>query len=261
MSCADLAPAGVAARHFAGDSIFPSRAAQASLAHPRIAIVVGMKAEGRIANVGRDLTIVGGGSAAQVEDGLSRAMHQAKSQGRPLQGVLSFGVAGGLAAHLRPGDLVLPHAIHAGEEAYPCHKGWVGSLAQRLPKAYSGALLGADAMVGTPDAKRRLHRAHDALAVDMESHGAARFAQSWGLPFAALRAIADPQHRALPPAAMVGMKPDGSADVKAVLAALARSPAQLRGLIQTAFDARAGMAALLGSRRLLGAFFGFEDFV
>ncbi len=55
------------------------------------------------------------------------------------------------------------------------------------------------------------------LAVDMESHGAARFAENWGLPFAALRAIADPQHRALPPAAMVGMKPDGSADIKAVL--------------------------------------------
>ena len=95
----------------------------------------------------------------------------------------------------------------------------------------------------------------------MELHGAARFAENWGLPFAALRAIADPQHRTLPPAAMVGMKPDGSADLKAVLAALARSPRQLRGLIQTAFDARAGMAALLGSRRLLGAFFGFEDFV
>lgn len=250
MSCVDISPHPLALPRA------PSR-----VAHPRIAIVVGMKSEGRIANVSRDLTIVGGGSAAQVEAGLARAMQLAKSEGRPLQGVLSFGVAGGLAAHLRPGDIVLPHAVHAGGDAYPCHQGWVSSLARLLPQAHSGALLGADMPIGTPEAKRHLHRTHDALAVDMESHGAARFARRQGLPFAALRAIADPQHRALPQAAMVGMKPDGSADLKAVLAALARSPAQLRGLIHTAFDARAGMAALLGSRRLLGAFFGFEDFV
>ncbi len=258
MSCVEISQDLIALSRAEQARVAHSRVA---VAHPRIAIVVGLKAEGRIADVGHELTIVGGGSAAQVEAGLTRAMHRAKSQGRPLQGVLSFGIAGGLAAHLRPGDIVLPHAVHAGADAYPCHKGWVRNLERQLPQAHSGALLGADEPVGTTDAKRRLHRTHDALAVDMESHGAARFAFRQGLPFAALRAIADPQHRALPPAAMVGMKLDGSADIKAVLAALARSPAQLRGLIHTAFDARAGMAALLGSRRLLGAFFGFDDLV
>src|SRR5208282_3756542 len=49
------------------------------LNRPRIAIVVGMKAEGRIADAGHDLTIVGGGSAAQVEDGLAQAMDRAHS--------------------------------------------------------------------------------------------------------------------------------------------------------------------------------------
>lgn len=43
--------------------------------NPRIAIVVGMRAEGRIANVGHDLTIIGGGSAAQVEARLTLAMN------------------------------------------------------------------------------------------------------------------------------------------------------------------------------------------
>ncbi len=229
--------------------------------NPRIAIVVGMRAEGRIANVGHDLTIIGGGSAAQVEARLTLAMNQAKAQGRPLQGVVSFGVAGGLASNLRPGDIVLPHAVHAGGDAYPCHRVWVSHLSRHLPGAHSGALVGVDAPVGTAEAKRKLHKKHGALAVDMESHGAARFAKAHSLPFVALRAIADPHHRSLPAAALVGMKADGSADVRAVLKALARSPAQLRGLIQTAFDCRAGMAALLGSRRLLGAHFGFEDLV
>jgi adenosylhomocysteine nucleosidase len=227
---------------------------------PRIAIVVGMKAEGRIADVGDDLTIVSGGSAVQVEAGLKRAMNRSHAQGRPLQGIFSFGVAGGLAAHLRPGDIVLPHRIHIESDAFDCHGEWVSNLARRLPHAHKGALVGWDAPVETPAHKRHLHLTHDALAVDMESHCAARFARAQSLPFAALRAIADPQHRALPPAALVGIKSDGATNVKAVIAALARSPSQLPDLIQTAFDARAGLTALLGSRRLLGAFFGFEDF-
>jgi hopanoid-associated phosphorylase len=226
----------------------------------RIAIVVGMKAESRIADAG-DLTIIGGGSAAQVEAGLSQAMGRAKAEGRPLQGVLSFGIAGGLAAHLKPGDLVLPTSVHTGSQAYVCHPGWSASLSKNLPHAHRGALAGVDVAVGTPEAKRQLHRVRGALAVDMESHVAARLAEAWGLPFAALRAIADPHHRALPPAALVGMKEDGSADVKAVLAALARRPNQLGQLILTAFDAQAGMRALLRSRGQLGAFFGFDDLV
>ena len=228
---------------------------------PRLAIVVGMKSEARIADVGSDLTIIGGGSAAQVEAGLARVHRHARSQGRPLQGVLSFGVAGALAPHLRPGDILLPHAVHAGAKAYSCHAGWTGKLSRKLPRDHVGTLLGVDQPILTPEHKRRLHGDHGALAVDMESHGAARFAASNDLPFAVLRAIADPQRRAIPPAAMAGFKSDGSADIAAVLAALARRPGQLGGLIRTAFDARAGMAALLGSRRLLGAFFGFEDFV
>jgi len=245
----DGAP-GLAARRARGEHL-----------SPRIAIVVGMKSEARIADVGPDLTIIGGGSAAQVEAGLARVHRYAKSQGRPLHGVLSFGVAGALAPHLRPGDVLLPHTVHAGAKAYACHAGWNAKLSGHLPHAHDGALLGVDQPILTPEHKRRLHRDHGALAVDMESHGAARFAVLHGLPFAALRAIADPQRRAIPKAAMAGFKSDGSADVLAVLAALARSPGQLGGLIRTAFDARAGMAALLGSRRRLGSLFGFEDLV
>jgi hopanoid-associated phosphorylase len=226
---------------------------------PRIAIVVGMKSEARIANVGSELTIIGGGSAAQVEAGLLRALRHAKSDGMPLHGVLSFGVAGALAPHLRPGDIVLPPAVHAGAKAYPCHAGWTEKMSRALPKAHIGPLLGVDLPILTPEHKRSLHRDHGAFAVDMESHGAARFAAANGLPFAVLRAIADPQRRAIPPAAVAGFRPDGSADVWAVMAALARSPGQLGGLIRTAFDARAGMAALFGSRRLLGSLFGFDE--
>jgi hypothetical protein len=98
-----------------------------------------------------------------------------------------------------------------------------------------------------------------AVAVDMESHVAARLAAHYGLPFAALRIIADPAERSLPAAALVGMRPDGSTDIAAVLRALGRRPSDLPALIRTALDARAAFAALHRDRRTLCALFGFAD--
>jgi hopanoid-associated phosphorylase len=217
--------------------------------HPRIAIVVGLKAEAKAAAT--PLVFVGGGSAARVEQLLAEA--------GPLDAVLSFGIAGGLAEGFKPGDLVLAEAIVTETETYPADPLWLARLAAKLPNARRGKIVGVDAPVGSPEAKLRLRKQQDAVAVDMESQGAARFAARKNLPFAALRAIADPHDRALPPAALVGMRPDGSPDIAAVLAALARQPSQLPGLIRTAFDARAGMEGLLRGRRLLGDSFGFDD--
>ncbi len=223
---------------------------------PRIAIVVGMKSEARIVGGADGLVVVGGGSAARVEAGLAR-LHQAT----PLHGVLSFGVAGGLAPGLRPGDLVAPSAVLSGSTAFACHRAWTRHLAHSAAKAGQGLLLGVDEPIHAPERKRRLHRQTGAVAVDMESHGAARFAQAQNLPFTVLRAISDPRDRAIPAAALAGFKPDGSADAFAVLAALARSPGQTAALIRTALDARAALAALLGGRRRLGRLFGFDQIV
>jgi hopanoid-associated phosphorylase len=223
---------------------------------PRIAIVVGMKSEARIVGGADSIVVVGGGSAARVEDGLAR-LHQAA----PLHGVLSFGVAGGLAPGLRPGDLVAPAAVLSGSTAFACHQGWTRHVARSASKANHGLLLGVDEPIHAPEHKRRLHKQTGAVAVDMESHGAARFAYANNLPFAVFRAISDPQHRAIPPAALAGFKPDGSADAFAVLAALARSPKQTAALIRTALDAREALAALLGSRRRFGRLFGFDQLV
>ncbi|MGE3149248.1 MAG: hypothetical protein AB7K04_09290, partial [Pseudorhodoplanes sp.] len=50
---------------------------------------------------------------------------------------------------------------------------------------------------------------------------------------------------------------DGTADILAVLRSLARRPRQLPHLIGTALDTRRARAALVASRRVLGADFGF----
>lgn len=130
--------------------------------------------------------------------------------------------------------------------------GWTKRLLDHLPGARLGAIAGSDVMVADAAAKAALHASTGALAVDMESHIAARVAARRGLPFAAARTVSDGADRALPRAAQAGMRPDGGMDVTAVLAALARRPWELPALIRTGLEAEAAFRALLRGRQLLG---------
>jgi hopanoid-associated phosphorylase len=214
----------------------------------RLALVVGLKQEAKAAAA--VTTIIGGGSAHRVRSLLALA--------GPLDAVLSFGIAGGLAPGLKSGSLVIADSVVASH-SYQCCPRWVDALARRLPHARVGSLAGVDAIVGSQAEKAALHRETGALVADMESHGAAAFARANGLPFVALRAVADPCERALPQAAMVGMRPDGSVNVGAVMRELARRPGDLPSLLLTAREAKAAMDALLRCRRLLGGLFGFNS--
>jgi adenosylhomocysteine nucleosidase len=82
------------------------------------------------------------------------------------------------------------------------------------------------------------------LAVDMESQHAAAFAAQRGLPFAALRAVADTAGELLPRAAAVGLTPDGRPAPLKVLMALARNPKELGPLRQIATRSRTALDAL-----------------
>jgi hypothetical protein len=107
--------------------------------------------------------------------------------------------------------------------------------------------------------KRELHRTTGAAAVDMESHVVARLAAAHGLAFAAVRVIVDPANRAIPSAALLGMAPDGRADISAVLRNVMARPSQLSRLACIAVDAFAARAEMLRVRRLLGPHFGLVD--
>jgi adenosylhomocysteine nucleosidase len=131
---------------------------------------------------------------------------------------------------------------------------------QALGCAVHADIAGVDAPVIEPAHKRSLRDATASVAVDMESHIAAAAAQAHGLPFAACRVIIDPAHRALPPAALVNLRPDGTPDVAAVLRSVIRQPGQLPALLRVAADARAAQLALRAGRRRLGAGLSFPGF-
>jgi adenosylhomocysteine nucleosidase len=221
-----------------------------------ILAVTGLQRERRIV-AGPDIeAVAGGGDQARLEATLDRLAPG-------MRGVISIGIAGALAPALRPGRWVVATAVrdamHDDGTALPTDPDWTDWLVSRLPGAERGVLLGADAVAATAGRKAELHRTSNAIAVDMESHVAARVARHHRLPFVAARVISDAAHRTLPPAALVGMRSDGSVDLPAVLRSLLSAPWQLPALIRTGLEAETAFRALLRSHRLLGPRLGGPD--
>jgi len=211
------------------------------MAQPHVIAVTGLQREARILSGPGVVAIAGGGDSARLEAGIEAACEGAG-------GVISIGLGGALAEGLEPGDWVV--ASHVGDlETDPA---WTNGLLAALPGARLGAIAGSDVMVVDAAAKMALRAATGALAVDMESHIAARVAARHGLPFAAARAISDGADRALPRAAQAGMRPDGDMDVGSVIAELARRPWELPALIRTGVEAEVAFRALFRGRQLLG---------
>jgi adenosylhomocysteine nucleosidase len=211
----------------------------------RIIAVVGLAREARIAAGAGVHPIIGGGEGPRLSANLDRAV------GGGARAILSFGIAGGLDPLLRPGDCIIATAVSAQGRRWPTHVGWAAKLAARLPGAFSAEIAGADHPLATVADKRRLRAAGGAAAVDMESHIAARIAADHGLPFAVIRIVCDPAERSLTPAALVGMRPDGTSDVGAVIRALIAAPGQFPDLIRLALDARNALAQLKRRRMSL----------
>ena len=176
-------------------------------------------------------------------------------------GIISFGIAGGLSPALRPGDWVVANAVIADGWHFVTDPAWSRRLAAALPGARLGTISGGDLPVTTPPAKAELHARTGALAADTESHVAASIAADHRCPFAACRVICDPAGHALPPAALVRLRPDGRPNVPAILWSLLRHPGQFASLVRVTNDARRARASLLRGRRQLGEALAFPDFV
>jgi adenosylhomocysteine nucleosidase len=214
-----------------------------------ILAVTGLQRERRLLAAPGVEVVAGGGDHRRLEaelEGLAPGV----------RGIISIGIAGALAPGLRPGRWVVATAVHDRGAALPTDPDWTDWLASRLPGAERGVLLGVDTVAATAEQKAELRRASDAIAVDMESHVAARVARHHRRPFVAARVISDAAHRTLPPAARVGMKSDGGVDLPAVLRSLLLAPWQLPALIRTGLEAETAFRALLRGHRLLGPGFG-----
>ena len=214
--------------------------------------LVGLAFEARIA-AGPGVVVICRSAESDVAVSLKNAVKKG------CRSIISFGVAGGLAPHLVPGDWIVASSVIDSQHSHPTDKVWSEKMLKMIPGARYASIVGANAAIARPDAKRQMHLETGAAVVDMESHLVARFASSHGLTFAAVRVVIDPAHRVVPKAALSGMRPDGGTSITAVMLDLMARPSQLPDLLRIAVDAYAARRALLRASRILGPGFGFID--
>ncbi|WDI30908.1 hypothetical protein PUV54_13190 [Hyphococcus flavus] len=253
-----------------------------------IGVICGLKSEAAVVSASVDQSKirigVSGANAARAEEIAKELCEQGASA------IISVGVSGGLDPALKPGDLIIGETViaddgsvyasdrylmaaiqsaHPGESRGPEKSGRMdpGPAAKRpnqKQRAFArgrrdvrsgyrfASLFGADEIIDSTTIKSALYHNHGCLAVDMESHGAARAAARAGAPFLAIRAIADPADRALPKAALNAVASDGSTRVLQTLVAALRDPKQFPELMKLGADSAAATKTL---RRDLGPLF------
>jgi adenosylhomocysteine nucleosidase len=224
-----------------------------SIQPPFIIVAVGLAFEARIARE-TEAARVCCGRGTEMAAALSAAL------GPECCGILSFGIAGGLDPELRPGAQLVASAVVVEGGRIPTDEGWSQSLLNSHPFAIHAPILSVDEAVIDPAGKERLFQRTGAVAVDMESRIAAAVAMKYSLPFAVLRAVADPANRRVPQSAVSGLRSDGRTDALAVLRGLLRRPADITGIVGVACDAWAARLALSRTPQQLGRGFGIPDF-
>ncbi len=213
-----------------------------------VAALVGLAFEARIAATSGVLVLC----RDAAEDEMSRTLALAVRSG--CRGLISFGVAGGLVADLRPGDCIVASSIVDHSGSWSTDPRWSDRLLQLVPDARPGKIVGVNAVVSDPPSKRELHRLTGAVAVDMESHLVARIAAAYELSCATLRVVIDPVHRTVPRAATAAVRPGGCTDLNFLVRELVRHPSQVPGLLRIAGDACVANYTLLRLARILKAF-------
>lgn len=182
-------------------------------------------------------------------DGARRAARQLIDAGATH--LISFGMAGGLDPDLAPGTLLLPERLLISHgTSLRVDAAWHAAARTILAvhQPVTAPTIGSYDAVATAADKAALFRQTRAVAVDMESHVLAQTAPA--LPLLIVRVVADTGLDGLPPAALVGIKPNGSVDITAVFGSILRRPGQIPALMRLGRAAAAAEATLRAVARL-----------
>ncbi|MDF9391453.1 MULTISPECIES: phosphorylase [Methylococcus] len=221
----------------------------------RIGVVVALPAECRTLTrrqpcrgepfaIGDTLRVCLSGSGP---DNAAKAAHRLAQVG--CNGLVSWGCAGALRAHLASGDLILPAEIVCTDgTVWPAHPAWhreTVRYAEALPcKVYSGRMTASEGIVHGRDSKQMLAAATAADAVDMESGAVIRTAAVLGVPALVIRAVADEAGMAIPRSVLDALDPHGNTRLPKLFANLVRRPSDVPALLRLAVAFKAASATL-----------------
>lgn len=171
--------------------------------------------------------------------------------------LLSWGCAVALDPGLRPGSVVVPATVIADDASTcPVDSAWHARVCDRLQAdlpIHRGALAETVEVLVDPAQKRRLADVRGAIAADMESAALGRVARERGVPFLAVRAIADDCRMRLPAWLPGTLDAVGRPRPHGLCAGLLRHPVDVLQLVGLARSFRAAMASLRHCRARTGA--------
>lgn len=223
-------------------------ASQASAYH-KTGVVTGLAAEVAVAETlltaaPLETTVVCAGASTARATALAEELIAGGSEA-----LLSFGIAGALAPDLESGDLIVAHGLRdASGEDLATDLAWRGALTAALDENFvhyrEGAILGSSRMLRKAADKAAAFAECGCLAVDMESAAVGAAAAKAGLPFLAVRAIADRAGDTLPALVESAVRPDGHADIGRAITALLKRPTDLPATLRLARRTELGLARL-----------------
>lgn len=202
------------------------------------------------------IRVVCAGASTQRAAVLSRELVDAG-----VHGLLSFGIAGALAPEIDCGELIVTDRIQGPDgESFDCDLHWreilVGKLGGAAIFFRVGGLLASARTLRKASEKSAAYRDSGCLAVDMESGAVAAVANENGLPFLAVRAVADRAGDSLPALVETAVKPNGRPAIGRALAALARRPGDIPATLRLARQSELALARLRMLEAVKGALFG-----
>jgi adenosylhomocysteine nucleosidase len=178
-----------------------------------------------------------------------------------VDGLVAWGTAGALAPDIIPGAIVISDTVIShDEQRYDCDPQWVAELMARLDSLNPEIGVGFTARDPLRNSIEKSDAAikYGARIVDMESSAVAEQAKSAGVPFVAIRAIADPAHFDIPSCALRALAHGGQPRVLPVLKGLARHPQELPALLRLSRWYRKSLDTLRIAAHVLHPTFGLD---
>jgi adenosylhomocysteine nucleosidase len=169
--------------------------------------------------------------------------------------LMSWGCAAALDSTLKAGDLVITDTIVTAQNYKIAVKtaqsdALIDTFSAHLPARY-GTIAESEKIIASSFDKNNLFLQTRAIALDMESGTIAREAQALGLPFLAVRAIADTAAMTLPPSVSYALDENGQVVKLRLLKGLVLSPGQLPNLIKLGVCFKAAAGTLKQAARYL----------
>lgn len=238
------------------------------MAHSGVGLVVALAAEARVLarrpRLGRIQTLDAGTLLYVSGMGLRAASDAAAALADSGVAALAMiGVGGGLDPALASGALLCPaEVVDDLGHRYPCDSGWRSRLAARLGSARD--LIGAPLLTVrepllTPQDKAAARQRCGAAVVDMECAAVAAIALERGLPFLALRAVADGAGDSIPAPLAGAIDRWGRARPLGVAAALLRHPGLIPRLPHLAGTMKLATLALREAVQAAGPALAYND--